>query len=423
MKIRLPYGKDYKQIEINDQRVSAVLRSYGHEVVPEKSQEDLVLHALKNPVNSETLNMLAIKSHRILVITSDHTRPLPSKITMPLILREIESGNPTAEIKILIATGCHREITPKEMIEKFGKEVVEGYEILCHDSNNKDMMVYKGMLPSCGELWLNGLVDWADLIIAEGFIEPHFFAGYSGGRKSILPGIASTNTVLFNHCAEFIDNIYSKTGNLKNNPIHKDMVFAARTAGLKFILNVALNGKKQIIKAFAGDAIDAHEAGCAYLEEISGVKKAKADIVVTCNGGYPLDQNIYQSVKGMTAAEACANDGGVIIILSKCEDGHGGEEFFNWFASGKSPNEVTQIIKSIPKEETSPDQWQAQILARVLEKNTVIMMSDKKQKSNIEKMHMLYARTFDEAMEKAEKIVGKTAPIVIIPDGVAVIIK
>jgi nickel-dependent lactate racemase len=341
---------------------------------------------------------------------------------MPHILSEIRRGNPSANIKILIATGCHRASTQEEITQKFGETIASHEEIINHDCREQSNMVFKGMMPSGGELWLNSLVGWADLVMSEGFIEPHFFAGFSGGRKSILPGIAAEKTVLANHCAGFLESEKARTGNLADNPVHLDMLFAAKAAKLKFILNVVLDGEKNIIGAFAGDSEKAHRAGCEFLQERARVKAVSGDIVITSNGGYPLDQNIYQSVKGMTAAEACVRPGGVIIMAAACLDGHGGESFYRWFAEAKSAKEVADKIRSIPRDQTIPDQWEAQILARVMTKAEVIMVSDIKNEKIISAMHMKYARDIPEAIRTAEKITGENAGIVVIPDGVSVIV-
>ncbi|NMB97824.1 MAG: nickel-dependent lactate racemase [Clostridiaceae bacterium] len=388
-------------------------------------QERIVRDALENPVQSDRLRDLAVGAEKILVITSDHTRPVPSKLTLPLILNEIRSLNPNAEIKILIATGFHRLTTEDEINEKFGVELAEAEKenIIIHDSRDMGNMVFKGILPSGGELWLNSLVDWADLVVSEGFIEPHFFAGFSGGRKSILPGIASEKTVLANHCSKFIADSNARTGNLKDNPIHTDMLFAARKANLRFILNVVLNSDKEIVKAFAGHPEKAHECGCMYVEKTARVKSVKADIVITSNGGHPLDQNIYQAVKGMTAAEACVNDGGVIIMVAACGDGHGGDAFYRWFAEADTVEEVAEKISGISQDETIADQWEAQILARVLMKARVIMVTDNCSPELIQNMKMFHASSPEEALVLAENMAGKNAEIVVIPDGVGVIVQ
>jgi nickel-dependent lactate racemase len=307
------------------------------------------------------------------------------------------------------------------MVDKFGLKIVEAEDIIIHECKKKENLVYKGILPSGGALWLNSLVEWADLTVAEGFIEPHFFAGFSGGRKSILPGIAGEKTVLANHCSEFIASPFARAGLLEGNPIHRDMLYASEAAGLKFILNVVLNGKKEIIGAFAGHPVKAHEEGCGFLKGLAMVDAHEADIVITSNGGYPLDQNIYQAVKGMTAAEACVKPGGVIIMAASCSDGHGGEEFYRWFADSASPAEVAGKISSIPRDKTLPDQWEAQILARVLMKVSVIMVADECSRNFIENMHMEYAPSLEQAVKDAGRIIGRDGDIVVIPDGVGVI--
>lgn len=421
--INIPYSTGHMELNIDEEHLNAVLVSKAHEYKASTSQEKLVEQALMEPVCSERISDIVADKEKVLVITSDHTRPVPSKITLPIYLREIRRRNPKVKIKILIATGVHRLTTKEEMLMKFGKELVETEEIICHDSRDKSAMVYKGILPSGGELWVNSLVDWADVIVSEGFIEPHFFAGFSGGRKSILPGIASEKTVLANHCSKFIANNNSRTGNLENNPIHKDMLYAAETAGLRFILNVVIDGDKNIINAFSGHPQKAHDSGCNFVRELSSIEAKKSDIVITSNGGYPLDQNIYQAVKGMTAAEACVNEGGVIIMVSACNDGHGGEEFYHWFADAKSPAEVAARIARIDQRDTIADQWEAQILARILVKCEVIIVTDQCDPKLIQDMHMKHAFTLEEALRMARDKKGYDAKITVIPDGVSVIIK
>lgn len=422
--IKIPYSTEYRELTIESRRIKAILNTRANEYEVERhTQEHIVQKAFENPINSESLGYMAKDAGKVLIITSDHTRPVPSKITMPLLLDEIRSMNPDVEIKILIATGFHRLTTTEEMINKFGRELVEKEEIINHDSRDMKNMVFKGILPSGGELWLNSLVDWADLVVSEGFIEPHFFAGFSGGRKSILPGIASEKTVLANHCSTFIASSYARTGNLHKNPIHTDMLFASHSANLRFILNVVLNSEKRIIEAFAGHPEEAHEKGCKFVEKLAKVNAVNADIVITSNGGYPLDQNVYQAVKGMTAAEACVNEGGVIIMVAECSDGHGGEAFYHWFADAASAEEVAEKISHIHREETIADQWEAQILARILTKANVIMVTDKCDPELIQNMHMLHAFSLEEAMDMAENIIGKDADVVVIPDGVGVIVR
>jgi nickel-dependent lactate racemase len=338
-------------------------------------------------------------------------------------LREIRAKNPEVNVKILIATGLHRAMTGGEMADKFGADLLAAEEFINHDGYNSKNMVFKGVLPSGGELWLNSLIDWADMVASEGFIEPHFFAGFSGGRKSILPGIASEKTVLANHCADFIADSCATTGNLDGNPIHADMLFAAKSAKLAFILNVALNTEKRITAAFAGDSEAAHQAGCEFVRRQCLADASAADIVITSNGGYPLDQNIYQAVKGMTAAESCVNPGGIIIMIAACRDGHGGERFYRYFKEAQSSAELLERLGKVPQSQTLPDQWEAQILARILSKNKVILVADKGVSDIAEDMFMAWAPDLPQALKLAEEMVGAGATVTVIPDGVGVIVR
>jgi nickel-dependent lactate racemase len=422
---QIPYGLKTLPLEIEESLLKAVLVPHAEsESSPTlEEQADIVIHAIDHPIGSPRLADLAKGKQRVLIITSDHTRPMPSIITMPILLSIIRNANPCADIRILLATGMHRPTTAEEMAEKFGLEIVQNETLLNHIASKDEDMVYKGILPSGGELWLNNHVDWADLILSEGFIEPHFFAGFSGGRKSILPGIASHKTVLYNHNAGFIDDPHSVQGNLEGNLLHRDMCFAAKAANLSFILNVRLDNEKRIVAAYAGDPSMAHEAGCRECLAKSCVDKVEGDIVVTSNGGYPLDQNIYQAVKGMSTGAACVKSGGVIIMASECQNGHGGDDFFNWFASAKSPAEVAAKIASTPAERTLPDQWEAQILARILKKARCIFVTRPENEALVKSMYMTYAPDLNTALEMAYGWTGPSASVVVIPNGTEIIVR
>ncbi len=421
--IRIPYGRGLIRLKLPEEKVQAILESKAHHYKPENSEEELVELALDNPIGSQKLEELVKGKNKVVIITSDHTRPVPSKVTMPILLRRLRKGNPDVDITILIATGYHRETSIEEMIDKFGAEVVENEKFVNHFSRQEEDQILFGTLPSGGEFWINRLAVEADLLIAEGFIEPHFFAGFSGGRKSILPGVAGAKTILANHCSEFIASDYARTGILENNPIHQDMLYAAEKANLAFILNVVIDAKKKVVKAFAGHYNEAHIKGTEFVKELAGVRAVPADIVITSNGGYPLDQNIYQTVKGMTAAEASIKEDGVIIIVSACSDGHGGESFYRALAEVDDPREWTEKVLQIPRDKTLPDQWESQILARILEKHEVILVTDQCARQMITNMHMRHASNIEEALQLAEQITGVDATITVIPDGVSVIVE
>lgn len=421
--ISIPYSKKYIEVSIPETRLAGILESRAHHYEPESGEAELVQRALENPIASPRLRDLVKGRKNIVIITSDHTRPVPTKIISPLLLKEIRSTNPDADITFLVGTGFHRVSTEEELIDKFGKELYRTEKIVVHDCWDKNSLINIGTLPSGGELFVNKVAMEADLLIAEGFIEPHLFAGFSGGRKSVLPGVTGGETIQANHCSEFIAHEKARAGILDGNPIHTDMLFAAQKAKLAFIMNVVIDADKKIIHAVAGALAEAHAAGCKFAGELAAVKAKPADIVITSNGGYPLDQNIYQLVKGLSSGEATCKEGGVIIICAACNDGHGGEAFYKWFKDAPGgAKEVMDKIMKIDRNSTIPDQWAAQIIARIQLKHTVFIVSDQCDHQVIRDMGFRAASTLDEAIAAAERITGANATFTVIPDGVAVII-
>jgi len=419
--VKFLYGTGVVEYDIPNECFQAELVSAMHHYHAGHCPEELVRQALENPIGTPKLSILAREKRKVVLIASDHTRPVPSKVIVPQMLSEIRKENPSVDITLLISTGCHRSTTKEELENKFGVEIMQNEKIIMHDCDHSEM-VHLGKLPSGGNLMLNKIAIDADLLVAEGFIEPHFFAGFSGGRKSVMPGIAARETVIYNHNAEFIAHPCARTGIVEGNPIHNDMLYAARTAKLAFICNVVINSNKDAIFAVAGDMEEAHVVGRQFLSRHCQVSSVPADIVITTNGGYPLDQNIYQAVKGMTAAEATVRKGGVIIMLARSNDGHGGEEFYRTFAEEKDLNRMMRAFLQTPKEKTRIDQWQSQIFARVLQHANVIYVSEAPDEI-IENLHMIPAKTLDEAILKAEYLLKNTsATITAIPDGVSVMV-
>lgn len=423
--IKLPYGKGTLTANIPDERFNGVLVSKMTEYVAEKSETELVADALAHPIGTPRLSEMAIGKKNVVIISSDHTRPVPSKVIMPQLLAEVRKGNPDADITILISTGLHRATTQEELKDKFGDEIYNNEKIVVHDCDDAANLVDIGKLPSGGELIINKIAYEADLLIAEGFIEPHFFAGFSGGRKSILPGIASRETVSYNHNAEFIDHPRARTGVIDGNPIHEDMLYAARAAHLAFVCNVVVSAEHKVLYAAAGDCDRAQTAGRNFLLKYCQVDKIPADIVISTNGGYPLDQNIYQAVKGMTAAEATVNEGGVIIMCASSTQGHAAPVFYETFKNEPDIEKLMAQFRATPKEKTIPDQWQSQIFVRVLQRADVIYISEAPDEM-VKNMHLIPAHSVDEAIAKADEILAakgrKNCKITVIPDGVAVIV-
>ena len=421
--IKFPYGKGTLSYDFENENLLDVMTSHIEEYEPELEGRELVRKAMDEPIGSKTLSELAVGKKKVVIIASDHTRPVPSKVIIPDMLADIRKGNPNAEITILIATGCHRGTTKDELVDKFGEEIVKNENIYIHDCDDREMLVNIGTLPSGAPCEINKIAIEADLLVAEGFIEPHLFAGFSGGRKSILPGVASRETVMGNHCSEFIAHPKARTGILDGNPVHEDMLWAAQTAKLAFIVNVVLNAEKKPIFAVSGDTVLAHKAGTDFLSKYCGVEAQPADIAITTNGGYPLDQNTYQAAKGMTAGEATVKEGGVVIMLSESQDGTGGDHFFKVLADSKTVDEAMNKVLARGRNQTVPDQWQAQIILRVLQKARVIYVSTIDDET-VERMHMIPAHSLKEAMDKAKTLVGVENPsVVAIPDGIAVMVR
>lgn len=418
--IPIPYYTSTLALHVEEENLKAVLTAKMHGFHAEKSQEQLVLDALEHPVGSPRLRTLAEGKRNIVIVTSDHTRAVPSKITLPLLLKEIRSGNPDADITILIATGLHRPTTEEEQRRMFGDEIVDHEKIAINNAFAPEQFVELCTLPSGAVFQVNRLAAECDLLVTEGFVEPHFFAGFSGGRKSILPGICSERTVNENHSYKAVSHPRSNSGMLKDNPIHADMLCAAKAVNVQFIFNVALDGEKKIVAAWAGDLEKAHEAGVAFIRQWSQCPVVTGDIVITSNGGYPLDQNLYQSPKAMATAEACAGEDGVIIMCCSCCDGMGGAHFGQLIQRG-TPDEIDRYLSSIPPEKTIPEQWCTQVCVRVLRKHPVILVTTFLNHDEVRKANMIPASTPDEALEIAYRLKGKQASVVVIPDGVSVL--
>lgn len=418
--IPIPYYTSTLNLHVDEENLKAVLTAKMHGFHAEKSQEQLVLDALEHPVGSPRLRELAKDKQKIVIVTSDHTRAVPSKITLPLLLKEIRSGNPQADITILIATGLHCPTTEEEQRRMFGDEIVGHEKIAINNAFDPEQFVELCTLPSGAVFQVNKLAAQCDLLVTEGFVEPHFFAGFSGGRKSILPGVCSERTVNENHSYKAVSHPRSNSGMLKDNPIHADMLCAAKAVNVQFIFNVALDGEKKIVAAWAGDLEKAHEAGVAFIRQWSQCPVVTGDIVVTSNGGYPLDQNLYQSPKAMATAETCAGEDGVIIMCCSCCDGMGGAHFGEILQRG-TPDEIDRYLSEIPPQKTIPEQWCAQVCVRVLRRHQVILVTTFLDHDEVRRANMIPASTPDEALEIAYRLKGEHASVVVIPDGVSVL--
>ena len=387
--IPIPYYTSTLDLHVDEANLKAVVTAKMHEYKADKSEEQLVLDALEHPIGTPRLRELAKGKKKVVLVTSDHT-------------------------------GLHRATTEDEQRHMFGDAIVDNEKIAINNAFDPSQFVHMCTLPSGADFNVNRLAVECDLLVTEGFIEPHFFAGFSGGRKSILPGICSQETVNENHSYKAIASPYSNTGILEHNPIHEDMLYAARKVNVQFIFNVALDGKKKIIAAWAGDLEQAHAEGVAFIRKWSQCPSVTGDIVVTSNGGYPLDQNLYQSPKAVATAEACAGENGVIIMCCSCADGMGGTHFEKLITMG-SVDEIDSYLSKIPPKETIPEQWCPQIYARILKKHPVILVTTYLNHDEVRRANMIPASTPDEALQIAYSMKGRDASVVVIPDGVSVL--
>ncbi len=418
--VHIPYGHGSVKCPVTPHHV---LTSKIDELHSELTGKQLVEQAMANPIGSAPLWQLAKGKRKATIIISDHTRPVPSRDILPEMLRQLRQGSPNIDVTLLVATGFHRATTMDELYAKLGPEIAQREKIVVHDAFDPDTNVKIGTLPSGAPLVIDRTAVETDLLISEGFIEPHFFAGFSGGRKSVLPGVCDKVTVLGNHCGQFIASPNARTGILEGNPLHIDMVAAAKLAKLRFIVNVVIDEQKKTVAAFAGDFEQAHAEGVAFLRQFCEVKAEPGDIVITSNGGAPLDQNIYQCVKGLTAAEASAKPGAVLIMCADLADGTGGVGFYRSLKNCKTPADHFNQCVNTPQDQTIPDQWESQILARILMKHRVIFVTRPQMKQTLEDMKLEFALTLEKAITMAKKDKGENAEITVIPNGISVMVK
>jgi nickel-dependent lactate racemase len=270
-------------------------------------------------------------------------------------------------------------------------------------------------LKSGNELWVNREIVSNDLVISEGFIEPHWLAGFSGGRKSIIPGVAGWKTIMNNHSAHNVDHPKCRAGILNGNPAHEEFMQAAKMSGLKFILNVALDEQKRITNAFTGETLAAHEQGCEFVREHTEVPAVPADIVITSNGGYPLDINFYQAVKGLDTASRVVKQDGIIIICTECRERIGQRNFYDIFKQYRDPKLILQKLRA--KEIEMIDQWSTQIIARIIINCQVFVVSEFLTSEELMQMGMSRFTDLQSAVSEALAIKGKQASISLIPEG------
>lgn len=414
MNINLAYGRT--GLSVNVPKQTDVITSRFTPGVGD--EQAALLAALRNPRGTPPLRDLVKAGDTVVIVHTDITRATPNDRILPVLLAELENaGVARDDITLLNALGTHRPQTDAELREMLGDGVVDNYRCLQHDAFDDDNLVSIGETSNGHPVRINRHFHEADVTILTGFIEPHFFAGFSGGPKGILPSIAGTESVFSNHGREMIANPKATWGNLVGNAIWEEMSEAARMAQPTFLLNVTLNTEKQITGVFAGELFQAHAAGCAFVRESAMVPVAEPyDIVVTTNSGYPLDQNLYQCVKGMSAARQIVREGGAIIMAGACNDGlpnHG--KYAELLTRGGSPQGVLDMLEEPGFLEH--DQWQVQIQAQIQLHANVYVYSDGLTDEQIERALFTPCQDIAQTIAALQETYGSDARVCVLPEG------
>jgi len=345
MKVVLPYGHEKISLEIPDKNVVGILEPRDIPGVSDPLKE--IKNALENPLDAPRISEIVEKGDKIAIVVDDHTRPAPSYLMVPPILDELEkAGIPMSDVFIIFACGTHRPVKPEEMKKLLGEETLKRVpkeNIVSHNCDAPDL-VYCGKTSRGTPVYVNRLYYEADVKILTGDITLHYYAGYGGGPKSILPGISGRITIQHNHAMLLDPN--AKMGVAKGNPIHEDMMEAAKKAGVDFVLNVVMNTKKEIVKAYAGKLETVFYTGIKLIDQIYKVPiECKPDIIVASPGGHPFDINFYQATKGLYTADLAVKDGGAIILLAACPEGIGHKVFHEWMLKYKNSKEVGDALR------------------------------------------------------------------------------
>ena len=414
MKTHLAFGKSGLSVELKDEwKVEIVEPRYAPGIPDPRAA---LREALCKPIGNAPLRERVWAGDRVGIVFNDITRATPNEVIISTILAEL-AHVPARQVTLYNALGTHRSNSEDELRRMLGDALVDGYRIVQNDAFDRGTQMCIGKTSRGNEVWLNRDLMECDVKILTGFIEPHFFAGFSGGGKALMPGMAGQTTVLGNHDAANIGDPRATWGITKGNPLWEEVHEAARMAGNLFLVNVTLNREKQITAVFAGDLDEAHEAGCEYARKMTMVPVERPfDIVLTSNSGYPLDLNLYQAVKGMSAAAQVVKEGGAIVIAAECWDGVPEHGLF-----GQMLAEVGSVDELLGKIHQpgfcKQDQWQAQVLGQVLRKAEVYVYSTHLSAEQIRRAMLLPAESVESALDRLVKRYGPGARICVLPEG------
>ena len=414
MKVNLAYGKTGYPIELSDSYDIDIIEPRWVESVID--QKLAITNALLNPYKSKPLAEIVNPTDKIAIIFSDITRATPYDIILPPLLYELRQI-PRENICFFCANGTHRLATIEELTKILGENIVRDYEIIQNNANNPNLHNYVGTTSSGNEVYLNKKVLNCKIKILTGFIEPHFFAGFSGGGKAIIPGMAYVSTIKYNHSIAQLSQDKVNWGITYGNPLWEEMMEAAELVPGLFLLNITLNRNKEITNVFAGDLRSAHKAGSQFVKDSAMAPVENLyDIVITSNSGYPLDLNIYQTVKGMSAAAQIIKPGGTIIMAAECWDGiPSNSDYETILTSVKSVSELMEFIKK--NESTLKDTWQIYFQALIQLKAEVYIFSDKLDDTTIKKTLFKPVKNISKLVDDLVKQIGPAAKICILPEG------
>ena len=411
MKVNLAYGSGHLPIEVPDDRTTVIEPAHIDGLADEKAA---VLDALQNPIGSQPLLERISPDAKICIAFTDITRATPNDRIIPWLLEHL--GGPNDNITLLNQLGTHRPNTREELETMLTREVVANYRVLNHEPENPEALVQVGTTADGTPALLNRHIVEADLRIITGFIEPHFFAGFSGGVKGIMPGCAGLETVMSNHGAKNIGDPQATFGVTEGNPLWEELRDIALKTGPSFLLNITLNEQRDITNVFAGDIIEAHKTGCVFVKK-SAMQPVEQpfDIVVTTNSGYPLDLNLYQGVKGMSAGARVLKEGGTLILAAECREGvPDGSPLDDLLRSAGSIEEILAML-STPGF-VRPEQWQAQIQALVQRRAEVLVCCELDD-ATLRACHLAPCADINAEVAKRLAKLGGDARVAVLPQG------
>lgn len=415
MRVCLDYGRAGLEVELPDEHVVKCLAYQPAQ--PLDDPEAAVAARLARPTGTPPLAELARGRHDACVVISDVTRPVPNRVILPPILRTLErSGIRRDKILILVATGLHRPSTRDELIEMVGAAVVDHYRIENHCGRKLSEHTNLGESPRGVPIWIDTRYLGAELKITTGLIEPHFMAGFSGGRKLICPGLAALETIRVWHGPRFLEHPNARSGCLKDNPVHEENTSIARQAGCDFIVNVVVDANRSILAVVAGDMEAAFCEGVGLARgPVTDTLGEPVDIVITTSAGYPLDATYYQSIKGMVAALPILRQGGTIILAAGMSEGIGSGEFQRLF--DENPTLEIFMDRILNTDYFVKDQWQLEELAKVRRQASVKVVTDGLPAETLRRLFVEPAESVEAAVADALAEHGPQATIAVIPAG------